>query len=482
MLHCIGVKGVKVELTAGPRIAKEPKDVSSPPETMSRRLARWVCVLGASAPSAATIERAKAILLDTIACALAASADELAQPIIRTLPQMGSGDCTIIGSRARGSFPGASFCNGALIRLLDFNDTYTGPRQIGHPSDNIGVALAAAELKDRPGKDLLQAIRLGYEIYGRLLDLGDPKSPWDHVSVSGLVTAGMAGWLLGQRTDQIANALALAAMHTATLGEVRAGKISSAKSIANSAVVHTASLLTLLAGEGMTGPELAIEGRNGYAKLILEGASFDSFFEEAANDRLISVGLKQYPCFALAQGPISAVVELRAKLPGLDAIERLHVALADTGPARMRLGDEHGRKPDSSEAADHSIYFLVAVALRDRRFGADQLRAERWRDRDVVDLIERMDATIDPALAPKTALPCRLEVLMADGGRRTIERSCTPGFAASPSPWADVVAKFTHCARGAIGEQAQREVVACVAGIEHLPSVRTLLKHLTPGA
>lgn len=445
-------------------------------------MARWICEFGASAPSAATIERAKAILLDTIACALAASADELAQPILRTLPQMGSGDCTIIGARAHSSLPGASFCNGALIRLLDFNDTYTGPRQIGHPSDNIGVALAAAEVKDRSGKNLLQAIRLGYEIYGRLLDLGDPKSPWDHVSVSGLVTAGVAGWLLGQSVDQIANALALAAMHTATLGEVRAGKISSAKSIANSAVVHTASLLTLLAGEGMTGPELAIEGRNGYAKLILEDAPFANFFDEGQNDRLMSVGLKQYPCFALAQGPISAAIELRAKLAGLDAIERLHVTLADTAPARMRLGDKHGRRPDSSEAADHSIYFLVAVTLCDGRFGTDQLRAERWRDRDVVDLIDRMDATIDPALAPETGLPCRLEAVLADGSPWTVQRPCTPGFAASPLPWSDVVAKFTRCAYGAINEQAQREVVASVAGIDQLPSVRTLLKLLTPHA
>jgi 2-methylcitrate dehydratase len=429
-----------------------------------------------------SIERVKAILLDTLGCALAASVDELAQPAIRTLAQMGGGDCTIIGSRARSSFPGASFCNGALIRLLDFNDTYTGPRQIGHPSDNIGVALATAELKDRSGRELLQAIRVGYEIYGRLLDLGDPKSPWDHVSVSGLVTAGMAGWLLGLSADQLTNALALAAMHTATLGEVRAGKISSAKSIANSAVVHTASLLTLLAGEGMTGPELAIEGRQGYAKLILEGAPFAGFFDAAEDDRLMSVGLKQYPCFALAQGPISAAVELRAKLPRLDAIERLHVTLADTGPARMRLGDEHGRRPDSSEAADHSIYFLVAVALCDGRFGTDQLRAGRWRDRDVIDLIERMDATIDPALAPRTGLPCRLEAVLANGSRHTVERHCTPGFSASPLSWADVVAKFTRCADGPISERACRDVIACVAGIERLSSTRTLLKHLTPDA
>ena len=94
-----------------------------------------------------------------------------------------------------------------------------GPRQLGHPRDNIGVALAAAD-EEPLGKDLVRAIRLAYEMYGRLLDMGDPESSWDHVTVSGLVTAGTAGWLLELSTEQLANALALAAMHFATLGEV----------------------------------------------------------------------------------------------------------------------------------------------------------------------------------------------------------------------------------------------------------------------
>jgi 2-methylcitrate dehydratase len=461
----------------------KPTDKSSPPMTMARRLAVWINEFGASAVNSKAAERTQAILLDSLGCALLASVDEKARPLFRALPRMGgNGDCAIVGSRARSSLPVAALANGALIRLLDLNDTYTGPRQVGHPSDNIGVALAAAEIRERSGKDLVQAIRLGYEIYGRILDLGDPESPWDHVTVSGLVTAGIAGWLLGLSTEQLANALALAATHCATLGEVRVGKISGAKSIANSVVVHTACMLTLLAAEGMTGPEEAIEGRRGYAKLILEGADFAGFFRDGGDDRLLSVGLKQYPCFALAQGPISAAIELRSRLHRRDAIGQLKVVLADTGPARLRLGDQHGRTPTSSEAADHSIYFLVAVALLDGCFGLEQLRAGRWRDDDVIALVSRMEAVIDPALAPKSALPCRLEAGLIDGSRCIIERQCTPGFASNPLSWDQVVAKFQHCARGVISERSQRDVIAWVKGIEQLSSVRTLLKSLTPDA
>jgi 2-methylcitrate dehydratase len=476
VLHFAGAKNKRAEM------AGNVTDKSSPRAAMTRRLAAWINDFGASTIPTATAERARAILLDSIGCALAASAEDKARPIFESLPRMGAAaDCTIIGSYLRSSLPTAAFGNGALIRMLDLNDTYTGPRQIGHPSDNIGAALAAAELNDRSGVDLLRAIRLGYEIYGRILDMTDPESPWDHVTVSGLVTAAITGWLLRLPTEQLANALALAAMHCATLGEVRVGKVSGAKSIANSVVVQTATMLTLLAAAGVTGPEQALEGRRGYAKLILDGADFADFFKADGDDRLLAVGLKQYPCFALGQGPISAAIELRKKVPRQSDIKRLTVALADTGPARLRLGDEHGRMPTSSEAADHSIYFLVAVAVLDGRFGVDQLRDARWQDADVTGLMARMEAIIDPTLTPKTALPCRLEAMLADGSRCTVERLCTPGFASNPLSWHDVVAKFRSNAGAVISDKAQRDVIACVEDVDRLSSVRMLLRPLVPG-
>jgi 2-methylcitrate dehydratase len=448
---------------------------------MVRRLADWIGPFAASPIPALTLERTRAILLDSLACALYAATDEKAQPALRTIASLGGkGDCTVIGARLKTSLPLAAFANGVLIRTLDLNDTYTGPRQIGHPSDNIGAALAAAEIAGRSGEDLVRAIRMGYEIYGRILDIGDPESPWDHVTVSGLVTAAITGWLLKLPSDRLAHALALAAMHCATLGELRVGHVSAAKSIANSVVVQTACLQTLLAAEGTTGPIEAIEGARGYAKLILNGADSSAFFEDGHPDRLLSVGLKQYPCFALGQGPISAAVELRARLPQPIAIEHLKVVLADTGPARLRLRDSHGRVPSSREAADHSIYFLVAVALLDGRFGLDQLSGSRWQDGDVRALIERMEAVIDKDLQPATSLPCRIEATLANGERVAIERPVTPGNPKMPLSWDEVVEKFRRCAADVLDAGAQTAVIDGVAHVETLTSVGSLLRRLAP--
>jgi 2-methylcitrate dehydratase len=447
--------------------------------SMSARLAVWAYDFTARPMPAVTAERTRVILLDSLACALHACNEDKAQSALQTVRGLGgNGSCTIIGSAERTSLPLATFANGVLVRILDLNDTYAGPRQMGHPSDNIASALAAAELADRSGADLMQAIRLGYEIYCRILDLTDPEGPWDHVTVSGIVTAAMTGWLLRLPVEQLTHAISLAAVHCATLGEVRVGQVSAAKSIANAVVSQTASLLTLLAAEGMTGPKQGLEGPRGYAALLLGGIDLSEFFAiEREADRITAVGIKQYPCFALAQGPISAAIELRGQLGSLKQMERIEIALADTGPARLRLKDSHGRAPDSREAADHSIYVLLALALLDGRVTVEQFKTERWRDEDVRALIARMDATIDPELQPKTSLPCRLRATLAGGKQELVERPATPGSPALPLTWADVTDKFRNSSAAVLPPNAQAKVIANVEALERI-SARELMRSL----
>jgi 2-methylcitrate dehydratase len=251
--------------------------------------------------------------------------------------------------------------------------------------------------------------------------------------------------------------------------------------MANAVVVQTAALVTLLAAQGMTGPATAIEGDRGYAKLILEGADFEAFFDESAHDRILSVGLKQFPCFALGQGPISAAIEIRETLAGAaEQIETIHIAIANTGPARLRLRDAHGRTPTSREAADHSVYFLTAIALLDGRVTLDQFKRDRWKDADVQRLIARMTAEIDPALAPPNALPCRLEATLASGRQIVINRKATPGNPAAPLSRRAVENKFRQCAGKALTPEQQNRVIGLVARIEQLASLDPLLSCLVP--
>lgn len=441
------------------------------------KLGEWVHAFAASPLPLTSRERITDVLLDSIACAFGASRDENMAALLRVVRNFHAGsDCTVIGTDIRTSLPLAAFANAALIRVLDFNDTYYGPRQIGHPSDILGAALAAAELAGRSGEDLQRGIRLGYEVYGRLLDLTDPDSAWDHVSVCGISVAAMTGWLLGLSPTQVGNAIALAATHSPTLGEVRVGQVSSAKSIASAVVIETATLLTLLAAENMTGPPQALEGRRGYGRLLLGGANFSDFCAPSALDRIELAGLKPYPCFALGQGPISAAISLRGDLL-LDEIDHVDIFLADTGPARLRLSDAHGRVPELREAADHSLYVLVALALRDGHVTMGQFSSGRWKDPEITSLIPKISIQIDPTLAPAKDLPCRISIKVK-GRSPTAECRASPGTPANPLPREQIIEKFSRCAAGRLPSDESVQIVDLVSELNSLTTLQPLLGKL----
>ena len=146
------------------------------------RLAAWLTALRAEDFPQRAIERAKLLLLDTLGCGFAALDDDGARAVLATLDALGEKpQCTVLGHPHGMSAPSAVLANGTLIRVLDLNDYVVGAHpqsgaRGGHPSDNIPVALAAAELSAQSrGRDLLAAIVLAYEIYGRgkaLMDAG----------------------------------------------------------------------------------------------------------------------------------------------------------------------------------------------------------------------------------------------------------------------------------------------------------------------
>src|SRR6266508_596694 len=134
------------------------------------RIADWVHSIRAEDMPAAAITQAKLLVLDTIGCGIAALHESVARGVVDAVTSAaGTGACTIFGAARKASFPNAVLANGTLIRVLDLNDyVVTGAGELGgHPSDNIPVALAAGELANRSGRDVLTSIIFGYEIYAR---------------------------------------------------------------------------------------------------------------------------------------------------------------------------------------------------------------------------------------------------------------------------------------------------------------------------
>src|SRR5207244_3097935 len=157
---------------------------------LAERLAAYVSGLRYDDLDAATLQRVKTLVIDTIGCGIGAW-DERPVRACREIALSVNGPATVIGTTRRTTTDLAAFANGAAIRYLDFNDTYVG-RFAAHPSDNIAACLAVAESERASAQELIVAIVIAYEVNCRLVDAFDLSAlGWDS-PVFGLPAVALA--------------------------------------------------------------------------------------------------------------------------------------------------------------------------------------------------------------------------------------------------------------------------------------------------
>jgi 2-methylcitrate dehydratase len=426
---------------------------------------------------------AKTLILDSIGCALAAHQELAFERTLRTFEIIGgNAECTIIGSKQRMPVTSAVMLNGILIRALDLNDAYIGPGQMGHPSDNVAVALSVGEKQRSSGLGVIASVIAGYELYCRIQDIIIGRGPWDHVTASALAAPAIAGRLLKLDADQLANALALSAAHGNTLSAVRSGQLSNAKAMANAFVASQGTLCSLLASQGTTGPISIFEGKGGLSQAFLVGADLALLAEPIRDHfRISDVSIKAYPCIGTAQSMVAAALQARAAIADpVKEIKGLEVIMADTPFVRGQVQDEDRRRPTSRETADHSFYYLAAVALLDGELTDAQFENDRWLESSVTTLMERMTIRTDASLNKYTpeSFPCVLQIVTANGENRKVEVFYHKGHAKNRMSPAEVEGKFRGCARPVLSDAQQTKIISLVCDLDKLTSVSELMNHL----
>jgi len=393
------------------------------------------------------ISSAKHLLLDSLGCALAARTDETVKQTLKVVAEIGGAhQSRIVGTGMRTCVPNAVFANGVLIRALDLNDYFGEKRVTGHPSDNIAVALSIGDWQRSTGRDVLTAIVMGYELYGRLQDRIDLKSPWDHTTASGIVAPAMAGFLMNLDRERMCHALALGAVYCATLGAIRRGHLSAAKGMANATVAQGAVFQTLLAANGITGPLGSLDDGLNSAVLSNHGIS-ESFFKSEEAYRIVGAKIKPYPCVGTSQSLVAAALDVRPRVAErLEEIERIDVSMADLPMIVTQVEDVTRRHPTSREAADHSFYFLPAVALIDGELTTVQFENRRWEDPRVNALMDRITIRTDKNLNDRApnSLPVRFRVLMRNGREHVAEILYHPGHSLNRLDTEGIIRKFAR--------------------------------------
>ena len=451
--------------------------------SLVQQIAGNVLNVAATSIPSEVVEHTKALILDSIGCALAAREEPAFERASRVLAQLGGNtDCTVIGSSQHVNLPQAVLLNGILIRALDLNDAYIGPGQMGHPSDNVAVALSVGEKFRASGLNVLASVALGYEVYCRIQDIIPMRGIWDHTTASALAAPLIAGRLMGLNAEKLAHAAALSATHGNTLAVVRTGQLGNSKASANAMVASQAVLCSLFAAEGMTAPLGVIEHARGLSTAMLAGAKLDLLTEPIGERyRIMNSAIKAYPCIGTAQTMVAGVLQARAGIadPARE-VQSIEVAMADIPIVSAQVADEQRRFPASRESADHSFYYLAAAALSDGEISEAQFAPGRWLQPEMREAMARVSVRTDESLNKYTpgSYPAVVKLTLRSGESREVEVIFPKGHPNNRMSPAEVEAKFRACARGRVAATRQDKIIVKARELQKLASVAELMNNL----
>src|ERR1700686_2037453 len=288
---------------------EKPKPISSGP-SQAEGIARFACRTTYAELTAERRERLKGSLLDALACAINALGAPPIEACRAQAEEFGGrvGRCTLIGG-GRGNIVYAAFYNPALVRYVDYMDSYLVGGGLCHPSDNTGAILAAGEHADVSGKDFLIALALAYPV-GSRLTASVPFMAHGFALTAPLSFSLAAGAsrTLGLDEAQTAAAVGICGDFIPLL-VARTTPISQWKGLSSSHLALGCFHGVLLASRGVTGPRYVVEGAHGLAQLLGEPIRID--WERVNLDAFDRLALKSYNTAVPGQASIHCMLELR---------------------------------------------------------------------------------------------------------------------------------------------------------------------------
>jgi 2-methylcitrate dehydratase len=457
----------------------QPPDPSVRP--LAERLAAYADGLRYGDIDAATIERVKTHVIDTIGCGIGAF-DERPVGICRDAALAAGGNATIIGTDRRTTAELASFANGAAFRYFDFNDTYAGPFAV-HPSDHIAPCLAVAEAEKASAQDLATAIVLAYEVNCRLVDALDISTRgWDPPVMSLPAVALAAGKLMKLGPGQLTQAVNLAINDHIPMAQTRVQTLSDWKGFADAEAARNAVFAARLARGGLTGPAPIFEGLSGFFKQVSGPASIDvdTFGRRGVPFRILQCSIKPYPAVIYTQTAIVAGIEVAREVGSLDRIAGIEIATTSRG--YQRTGSEPEKwSPKTRETADHSLPYITARAMFDGDITHASFAPDKFGDPRILAFMQKIKVSEDPVLTARGggAIPTRVTAILTDGQKVSREVDYAPGFAERPMNRSDVEKKF----RGNVGRRWSPErtdaVLRALWALDQTDDLSALLGQLT---
>ncbi|MFI5269339.1 MAG: MmgE/PrpD family protein, partial [Chloroflexota bacterium] len=377
----------------------------------------------------------------------------------------------------------AAFANAIMVRTYDWNDGMLA-RGGGHPSDMTSGILAVAEVCHSSGLDTLVAMTLAYELLG---GLGSEITILEHAlgpgTGMGAATALAAGKLLGLDREQLANAASLALVPNLPLAVSRWGELSMMKGATTAFAVRAGVFAAMLAGKGFTSAGEPFEGIYGLHKML---GPFEVKLPALPDGPRVVQMSHQKPIPADTQGLalLDLVPKIRAWAKAED-IESIDIDAPEH--AARHVGDEAKYDPRTRETADHSLPYMLAVALVDGEITLASYKPERFLDPALRPLMRKIAMHPDEAMTKlnKTAIvgatrptPRRITVRTKDGRELVEEVMWHKGTMHNPMTRDDINAKLDTICRNVVDHAKRERIRSAWWNITEAPDVAEPIKTL----
>jgi 2-methylcitrate dehydratase PrpD len=428
--------------------------------TVTGRLCEKIVATTADRMGEVAIAKARQLVLDGIAVAVAGARIEEAPKILAFyLREQGSKpDCSALGFGFRLAAVPAALLNATSMHVLDFEPMWTPATHALSPA--LAPALMLAESIGAPGREVLAAVIKGVEIQGWIRRAsGHVESRDFRFHPPGMVgpigAAVAASHLLKLDAAALANAIGIA---TSRCGSLTSNTGTMTKSTHCGYAASLGLESALLAAHGFTGDDAPFDSPSGYAAIFLpphfEREMLMSF---GPPFRLVDPGfsLKMFPCKFTTHYGITAALAARPRIPSVGVIRavRMRAPVIPTGDRPH---------PRTGLEGKFSVQYTLAAALLDGAVTLSSFTDERLRRPDMQALLGKIAVTMTPDITSEynAGRYIDLEIELADG--TTIRERCERprgSWGAAPISQAEHIVKVRDCLAGSL---APPEVDECM--------------------
>ena len=394
----------------------------------------------------------------------------------------GRSGATVFGLDAgvRVSREWAAWANGTAVRELDMHDTFLAA-DYSHPGDNIPPILAVGQQLGCDGAQLLRGLATGYEIHidlVRSICLHEHRT--DHIAHLCPAQAAGIGTMLGLETATVFQAVQQAVHVSFTTRQSRKGEISSWKAYApaHAGKLAIEAVDRVMRGEGAPSP--IYEGEDSVIAWLLDGPTAEYQVPlpcpGEAKRAILDSYTKEHSAEYQSQALIDLAFRMGRKVKDWDSVEDVVIETSHHTHHVIGTGSGDPQKMDpeaSRETLDHSIMYIVAVALQDgawhhvRSYAPDRAaRPDTVRLWHKIRTVEKPEWTEryharDPA---RLAFGGRITIRLRDGAELVDEMAVANAHPLGAAPWkrADYLRKFRTMTEGRIdAATAERFLEAC---------------------